>query len=414
MDSVPNAARTAEWRVIAPMLVIVLFVMCGMGMVIPVLSLYAQSFGVGPALIGLIITVFGVARLFVNLPAGILADRYGRRALLWGGPLVLGGASIAAALAEDFAVLLVWRFVQGVGSGLYMTGAMVAIADLGDSRSRGRRMGAYQTALLTGASIGPLMGGLLAERWGYTAPFWGFAAVSGLAALFAFLALPETRRPANANAGADTRPPERGGVRDLLRQRGYAPVLLVTFGVFFTRTAAQWQLIPLVAAHRFGMAPDAIGLALTLSAGVTLVTTPLAGWLADRVPRRGLIVASAASVAVALGLIAACPTVPLFWGALALLGLALGLGGPASSAFAAGCAPDGRLGPTLGLLRTAGDVGFVAGPLVAGFAVAVSDTAFGGGEAAGLFVNAALMAIAAAAFAAGTHRLSPLPKETTA
>ncbi len=404
------SARAAEWRVIAPMLVIVLFVMCGMGMVIPVLSLYAQSFGVGPALIGLVITVFGVARLFVNLPAGILADRYGRRALLWGGPLVLGGASVAAALAEDFAALLLWRFVQGVGSGLYMTGAMVAIADLGDSRSRGRRMGAYQTALLTGASIGPALGGQLAERWGYTAPFWGFAAVSGLAALFAFLAIPETRRPADA----DTRPPERGGVGDLLRQRGYAPVLLVTFGVFFTRTAAQWQLIPLVAAHRFGMAPDAIGLALTLSAGVTLVTTPLAGWLADRLPRRGLIVASAASVAVALGLIAACPTVPLFWAALVVLGLALGLGGPASSAFAAGCAPAGRLGPTLGLLRTAGDVGFVAGPLVAGFAVAVSGTAFGGGEAAGLFVNAALMAIAAAAFAAGTHSLSPLSEETTA
>ncbi|MCR6630098.1 MAG: MFS transporter [Magnetospirillum sp.] len=136
LPSALPSARAAEWRIIAPMLVIVLFVMCGMGMVIPVLSLYAQSFGIGPALIGLVITAFGVARLFVNLPAGILADRYGRRALLWGGPLVLGGASVAAALAEDFAALLLWRFVQGVGSGLYMTGAMVAIADLGDSRSR--------------------------------------------------------------------------------------------------------------------------------------------------------------------------------------------------------------------------------------------------------------------------------------
>lgn len=394
-------ASGSEWRVILPMMVIVLFVMSGMGMVIPVLSLYAQSFGVGSVLVGTIITAFGVARLFVNLPAGILAERHGRRVLLWGGPLILAAASVAAALTESFLPLLVWRFVQGVGSGLYMTGAMIAIADLSDERTRGRRMGAYQTALLTGTAIGPAVGGLLAGRWGYTAPFWGFAAVSALAALFAFACIPETR-PARSR-GTSSAAAGRGDLARLVRDRGFTLVSLITFGVFFTRTAAQWQLIPLLAAHRFGMAPDAIGWALALSAAMTLVATPLSGWLADRLPRRPLIAASALLVALALALIAACESVPLFWAALMLLGVALAIGAPAASAFAASRAPAGRFGPTLGLLRTVGDVGFVAGPLAVGLVIDATGLGYG----AGVLANAALMAAAAVAFAAFSGPRTP-------
>ena len=63
-------------------------VMAGQGMVGPVLPLFARDFGVSAAVVGLTFTAFGLARLLLNIPAGIWADRRGRRFLLVGGPLI--------------------------------------------------------------------------------------------------------------------------------------------------------------------------------------------------------------------------------------------------------------------------------------------------------------------------------------
>lgn len=62
--------------------------MAGQGVIPPVLPLFAAKFGVGSAAIGLTLSSFALARLILNIPLGILSDRYGRRLLLVVGPLV--------------------------------------------------------------------------------------------------------------------------------------------------------------------------------------------------------------------------------------------------------------------------------------------------------------------------------------
>ncbi len=109
-------------------MVMVVLIMSGNGMVAPMLSLYAQQFGVSGILTGMMITLFGIGRLLANVPAGILSERFGRRLFLCIGPALIAVGSVGAALAADFELLLVWRFVQGVGSGIYMTvSATVAV-----------------------------------------------------------------------------------------------------------------------------------------------------------------------------------------------------------------------------------------------------------------------------------------------
>ena len=105
-------------------------VMMGQGIISPVLPLYAKSFGVTTAMIGLTISVFGAARLVLNLPADFLSERFGRRLLLVGGPAITALGSLLSGLAPDLWLLLVFRFLAGAGSAMYMTGAMILLVDI--------------------------------------------------------------------------------------------------------------------------------------------------------------------------------------------------------------------------------------------------------------------------------------------
>ncbi|MCH1434095.1 MAG: MFS transporter, partial [Acidimicrobiales bacterium] len=104
-------------------------VMAGQGVVSPVIPLYAKDFGVSAAAVGLTLTVFALARLIVNVPAGIIADRFGRRILLVGGPVITSVGMIGSGLSDSIGELLVWRFVAGAGSAFYMSGAMIYLID---------------------------------------------------------------------------------------------------------------------------------------------------------------------------------------------------------------------------------------------------------------------------------------------
>src|SRR5882724_11458304 len=77
-------------------LVVVFLVTTGMGMVWSILALYATALGASAAMVGMLIAVFGGARLVVNLPAGIASERFGRHRIMLLGLALLALASIAA------------------------------------------------------------------------------------------------------------------------------------------------------------------------------------------------------------------------------------------------------------------------------------------------------------------------------
>jgi multidrug resistance protein len=399
----------AEPRLL-PMLVIVSLVMSGMGVISPVLSLYAAAFGVGTTLIGTTLTAFGVARLLVNIPTGFLAERFGRRRLMCLGALVLCLGSVGAALADSFASLVAWRFVQGLGSGCYMTVAMAAAADLSTPANRGRVMALYQTAILVGAGAGPVFGGIIADAFGFRAPFWAFAAVTAVASIFALAGFAETLAERPRAPEGDGKPKRGLGLAALLEHRAFAAVTLVTFGIFFTRTAAQWQLTPLIGDARFGLSLAAIGLALTAQSAANLAMLSVAGRVVDRFGPRRVITWSTYGLAASLVLVALAPTPWLFFAAVVLVGVSVGVSNPASTAFAADTAPNGRFGPAMGVLRTVGDAGFVLGPVLAGLAADLLPA----GYTAGMVLNAAVVALGALAFALATGARGPAHRDGSA
>src|SRR6266508_752447 len=111
-------SRTRSNRILAWMCVLIAVNQLGFGGIVPVLALYARSFGVSQSAIGVAIAIYGLARFLVAMPAGRLADGLGRRPTLVVGGLVTAAGNLLCAYAPSFALLAGGRFVAGAGAAL--------------------------------------------------------------------------------------------------------------------------------------------------------------------------------------------------------------------------------------------------------------------------------------------------------
>ncbi|MEJ7761715.1 MAG: MFS transporter [Thermomicrobiales bacterium] len=339
----------------------------GFGTIVPVVPLYAESYGVNNTAIGLAIAIYGLARFLVNVPAGLLADGRGRRwTLTLGGVLtVLGNAGCA--VAWDYPSFLVARFVAGAGAAMVLTGGQIVVADIASPHNRGRLMSVYQGVFLFAVGAGPFPGGFLADRVGLAAPFVLNATLAAVVAVLAWTKLPETRDLGGLRSASGA---PSIGVRTRLAllagTPGFLMISVVSFVAFFVRTGGLFNVIPIVGEAEIGLGPDQIGLGLGLISVVGLVLAYPSGMLVDRFGRKAVIVPAAILSAGATLLFSTAATYPWFLGACLIWSMASGVGGAAPAAYAADTAPPGMTAAALGTYRTIADSGYVVGPLLLG------------------------------------------------
>jgi MFS family permease len=347
--------------------------MSGQGVISPVLPLFARDFGASVASVGLTLSIFALARLLLNVPLGILSDRYGRRLLLVAGPLVSAIGMIGSGCSPGIAQLLLWRFVAGAGSAMYMTGAQIYLTDISTPETRARVIGTNHGALLFGVSIGPGIGGLLADLFGFRVPFFVVGAAALTASVYGAIRLPETR-PTDLQIDRGTEAPSRlGGDRrsrhpwiEMMWSRDFLAVSSVTASIFLTRAGGRMTLMPLLAASELGYSAASLGAVFTAMAMINLVGLAPAAIVADRFGRKSAIVPSGVIIGVALILMANSNSNLLFLSAAMLLAVGTSIIGPAPAAYAADIAPLALRGLAMGLYRSAGDLGFTLGPFVLG------------------------------------------------
>lgn len=362
--------------------------MAGQGITSPVLPLYARDFGVSTAVVGLTITAFALARLIVNIPAGTMADRRGRRILLVGGPVVMAVGMVGSGLAVGIVDLLVWRFVAGAGSAVYMTGAQLYVLDTSGADRRARNLSYNTGALLLGLSIGPAIGGVAAEFLGLRAPFLLVGAMALAAAAYAYFRLPEPDR--HTQQPGDTAVPGRGW--GVLRSRGLLLVSAMSLMMFATRAGTRTTLVPLMAIDDFGMSEGQLGGMLGAIALTGFLLIGPAGHVADRYGPRTTIVPIGALATVGILAIWAAGSTGSFVAANWVLGIGTALTGPAQYSFVAESVAEADRGRALGIYRSAGDLGFLAAPPLLG---ALADaTSFGDA----LLANAAALGVTTLAF----------------
>lgn len=396
-------------------------VMAGQGVVGPVLPLFARDFNVSAAVVGLTFTAFGLARLLLNIPAGIWADRRGRRFLLVGGPIITSIGMIGSGLSPTIWVLLGWRLVAGAGSALYMTGAQIYLIDIAGPEERGRYIATNQGALLVGVSAGPAIGGLVADSYGLRAPFLLVGGAAIFTAIYSWLRLPETLVKAKqddkppANAPPTTGPATTGPATTMranlsfFRSRQFVAVGLVSMSIFSIRGSRQ-SLIPLYSSEEFGLSTGQIGLLFTALGVVGLVLIAPAGWLADNAGRKPVIVSAGYFAAVGVAAAAFAPTTELFMAGLLFSAIGTSVSGPAPAAFVADIAPEHLRGSAMGSYRTWGDLGIVLSPPLSGALADATSIPWA------ILANGVLLAVAASwfLFAASEAESSEAPVDNPA
>lgn len=148
----------------------------GSSMVTPSLTLYAmQSLGANEFLVGAVIAGFAIGRLVFDIPAGVLTDRLGLNKTMLLGLAILVGSSILAGLAPSYWVLLFARVLEGIGSSIYVSAAIAFVLLSSDAAKRGTNIGSYQSTLMLGPIIGPVVGAPIAVFFGYNSPYFAFA-----------------------------------------------------------------------------------------------------------------------------------------------------------------------------------------------------------------------------------------------
>jgi len=282
----------ARHKAAAPSYSTLLFICCGVAfggylgshMRIPVVPLYAQSLGADTVLVGIINSAFLLMAALLSLPLGMMSDRLGRKRLACFGALILSATSFLLYFSKT-PWQMVWIYLFfGMGLAAFGPTMMSLVADISPATHLGRSYGWYTTALYTSMSLGPALGGFLAEELGFLQVF----VISGILVFITFwlilLYLPRARHILKDRNKKN----ESGVARKLLQNRPLVGCWLVTLGGCFG-LGMFVTFLPLHADNQ-GLNVAEIGLIFAVQGLWNALSRIPFGYLSDRVARRGTLV----------------------------------------------------------------------------------------------------------------------------
>ena len=340
-------------------------VMLGFGMIIPILPFYIDDLGASGSDLGLLMATFALAQFIFAPIWGQLSDRHGRKVILMVGIAGNALSLLFFGLSTELWMLFVSRALAGILSSATLPTAMAYIGDSTTEEERGGGMGMMGAAMGAGMVLGPGLGGLLATQT-LALPFFVGAALSALAFVFVFLALPESLpEEARTADGGGLRGPQLAEMwRALLGPIGF--LLIFAFLVSFGLTNFE-AVFGLYALERYDYGPRQVGTILTaIGLASAVVQGALTGPLTRRWGEAALIRVSLLGSAVGLVLmlqaesfLAVLLTVSFFITSNALLR-------PAISSLISRRTTSGQ-GVAMGLNNSFMSLGRIAGPTWAGF-----------------------------------------------
>jgi MFS family permease len=385
-----------EIRILA---VIAFVVALGFGIVAPAIPLFARAFGVGTTAVGLAVSAFAFFRFVSAFSGGTLVERFGERAVLTAGLLIVAVTTGLAGLAGNFPVFLALRAAGGVGSAMFTVAALSLLLRVAPQSHRGRAAATWQGGFILGGIAGPAAGGLLAEL-SPRLPFFlyaGFLLVAGGVGLAMLRTTPSATHPGEApvQTGPDL---ETGPVtlRSALRSRAYIAALVANLGVGWMLFGVRNSLVPLYVTEELGRTVAWAGAGLLAGSLAQALGLLRSGRLVDGWGRRPSLILGSALATASIAILVLPPAIGAFLLSMALFGLAASLLASAPAALVGDVSPA-RGGRLVAVFQMAADLGAIAGPLVAGWltdvasyqvAFAVTTAVLGAGLLAALAIPA--------------------------
>jgi len=165
--------------------------MLGLFMILPVFAIYGeQLIGYDPIYIGLAIGAYGLTQAMLQIPMGILSDKYGRKPIILIGLLVFLLGSIVAAMSDTIYGVILGRALQGMGA---IASAILALAaDLSREEQRPKVMATIGMFIGLSFTIAMVIGPIVAESFGLSGLFWFIAALTILAMLLIQFMVPHS------------------------------------------------------------------------------------------------------------------------------------------------------------------------------------------------------------------------------
>lgn len=236
-DHNSDAMNAQEKRAASGLALVFAFRMLGMFMVLPVLATYGQDLlGQTPFLLGVAIGAYGLTQAFLQIPFGMLSDRFGRLPIIYIGLLIFAAGSVVAGMSDSVWGVIAGRILQGAGA--ISAAVMALLSDLTREQHRTKAMAMIGISIGISFAVAMVVGPLVTRGFGLSGLFWFTAVMALLGMVIIALTVP---KPAQ-----QVRTRESGVAKVALAATLRNPALLrLDFGIFVLHALLMASFIAL-------------------------------------------------------------------------------------------------------------------------------------------------------------------------
>jgi MFS family permease len=333
------------------------------GFVLVFLAIYlTEQRGLTATQAGAILSVYGLGAIAGGPVGGALSDRFGRRPTLVLS-LIAGGASmLVLGLVTRPVTMTAAAATTGLLYEMYRPVVSATVADLVRAADRTRAYGLIYWAVNLGASVAPLLGGLIATR-SYRGLFVADAGTTVLFGVILWAKLPETRPAGSAHSTG-----VRRAARAILRDRVFVAICLLT-GAFALVFFQSFVGLPIdMRAH--GISASGFGALIALNAVLIVVFQPFAAEMIRERSRSSVLAVASLLLAIGFGMNAWIGSIPAYAVSVTVWTMGEILFSPASMSLVADLAPAELRGRYQGAFAMAFTSAFASAPAVGGYVLA--------------------------------------------